>query len=351
MHFSHRGWSGNGSGMEKIPPPDLPSTMHAMAIAEGELEAVMLPTPVPASGELVIRVAYVGVNRADILQIEGHYAAPAGASPLPGLEVSGWVAAIGEGVHSFTIGDRVCALLSGGGYAEYVNAPEGHVLKLPPSIGLKIAASLPEAAATSLMALVHEGGLRAGERVLIHGGTSGVGLLMTQIAKHLGAEVYTSVGGATKADFMRNLGITAIDHTLSPFAEQLLALTQNEGVDLIIDTLGGPQLPNHLRLLRRGGRLISLAMLEGSDIPAATKMTRLVMNHLSWRGATLRSRSLAEKAALMALVREHVWPAIENGTITPHIDSCFALVEAKKALARMQERLHMGKILLEVAPE
>ncbi|MBX9725825.1 MAG: zinc-binding dehydrogenase, partial [Rickettsiales bacterium] len=223
-------------------------------------------------------------------------------------------------------------------------------LPLPKGIDLKTAASLPEAAATSMMALVHEGCLKAGERVLIHGGTSGVGLLMTQIAKSLGAEMFTTVGGAQKAEFVRNLGITPIDHHAAPFDEQLMALTHNEGVDVIIDTLGGPELGNHLRLLRRNGRIVSLAMLEGAEIPAATKMARLVMNHLTWRGATLRSRSLQEKAALMDLVLTHVWPALEHGGITPHIDSCFALNEAKKALNRMQERLHMGKILLEVLP-
>lgn len=329
----------------------LPILMNAMAIAGGAITRTNLPIPKLAAGEVLIRVAYAGVNRADIMQIEGNYAPPAGASPLLGLEVSGWVAALGEGAHGFTVGEPVCALLSGGGYAEYVNVPASHVLPLPKGIDLKTAASLPEAAATSMMALVQEGGLKAGERVLIHGGASGVGVLMTQIAKSLGAGVFATVGGAHKAEFIRQFGITPIDHTLAPFAEQVMALTHDEGVDVIIDTLGGPQLPNHLRCLRRGGRLVSLAMLEGAEIPAATKMTRLLMNHLFWRGATLRSRSAGEKAALMALARSYVWPPLANGAIKPHIDSCFALNDAKKALNRMQERLHMGKILLEVSPE
>ncbi len=334
--------------MEKPHKSTLPTTMQALAIEAGELVLATLPTPTPAAGELLIRVAYVGVNRADVMQLAGQYAPPAGASPLLGLEVSGVVVAVGQGATGFAVGDAVCALLSGGGYAEFVSAPCGQVLKLPMGINLKTAASLPEAAATSMMALVSEGNLKAGERVLIHGGTSGVGILMTQIAKHLGAEVFATVGGAQKAGFLNELGITPIDHQAGPFAAQLMALTKNEGVDLIIDTLGGPQLPTHVGLLRRGGRLISLAMLEGSEIPAGTKMTRLVMNHLTWRGATLRSRSTIEKAALMALVREQVWPGIENGAIKPQIDGCFALNDAKKALNRMQERLHMGKILLEV---
>lgn len=326
----------------------LPTTMQALAIEAGELVLATLPTPTPAPGELLIRVAYVGVNRADIMQIEGHYAPPEGASPLLGLEVSGVVRAVGQGATGFAVGEAVCALLSGGGYAQFVSAPCGQVLKLPAGMDLKTAASLPEAAATSMMALVSEGNIKAGEHVLIHGGASGVGILMTQIAKHLGAEVFATVGGAQKAAFLHELGITAINHQAGPFAPQLMALTKNEGVDLIIDTLGGPQLTTHLGLLRRGGRLISLAMLEGSEIPAGTKMPRLVMNHLTWRGATLRSRSNIEKAALMALVGAQVWPGIENGVIKPQIDGCFALNDAKKALNRMQERLHMGKILLEV---
>lgn len=342
--------------MEKPRKPTLPTTMQALAIEAGALVPATVPTPKPAAGEVLIRVAYVGVNRADMMQLAGQYAPPAGASPLLGLEVSGRIAALGQGATDFAVGDEVCALLSGGGYAEYVAVPCGQVLKLPTGIDLKTAASLPEAAATSMMALVSEGNLTAGERVLIHGGASGVGILMTQIAKMLGAEVFASVGGAQKAAFINQLNrplmgeghITPIDHTTAPFAQQLMALTNHEGVDLIIDTLGGPQLANHLGLLRRGGRLISLAMLEGSEIPAGTKMTRFVMNHLTWRGATLRSRSNIEKAALMDLVHKQVWPGVENGVIKPQIDGCFALNDAKKALNRMQERLHMGKILLEV---
>ncbi len=323
---------------------NLPTTMQAMEIREGALVPVMLPLPVPAHGELLIQVAYAGLNRADIMQMDGQYDPPEGASPLPGLEVSGLIAA------GPRAGEEVCALLSGGGYAEYVAVPAGQVLPLPSGVGLKEAASLPEAAATSMMALVLEGGLKSGESVLIHGGSSGVGLLMIQIAKSLGAQVFTTVGSAEKAAFVTGLGAIALNYREAPFAEQLLAKTDKKGVDLIIDTLGGPQLPTHLRLLKRGGRIVSLAMLEGSEIPAGTKMTRLIMNHLAWRGATLRSRTAAEKAEIMARAANLVWPHLTDGSIKPVIDSVFPLTEAKKALNRMQERLHMGKILLEVAP-
>lgn len=329
--------------------------MRALEIRDRALKAVQLPLPAHGSGEILIRVAYAGVNRADIMQMEGNYAPPEGASPLPGLEVSGYVAAIGEGVNGFTLGQEVCALLSGGGYAEYVVTPASLALQLPEGIDLKTAASIPEAAATSIMALVRDGRLKRGERVLIHGGSSGVGLIMGQIVRSYDAEVFATVGSAEKAAFVKALGINPLNYRERPFHEQLLAVTKNEGVDLIIDTLGGPQLANHLRCLRRGGRMVTLAMLEGSEIPAGTKMTRLMMNHLQWTGATLRSRSHAEKAEYMRVVFSHVWPKLvwptpANGGIQPVIDSVFPLKDAQKAFKRMQERLHMGKILLEVAP-
>lgn len=328
----------------------LPTTMRALEIRDKRLASTQLPLPVPATDEILIRVAYAGTNRADLMQMEGNYAPPPGASPLPGLEVSGYVAALGAKVFGFEVGQPVCALLSGGGYAEYVVAPASQVLPLPAGIDLKTAACLPEAAATSIMALVDEGRLKAGERVLIHGGSSGVGLLMTQIARSYGAEVYATVGSAEKAALLASVGITPLNYREKPVLEQLMALTQQEGIDLIIDTLGGPQLETHLRILRRGGRIVTLAMLEGSAIPAGVKMTRLMMNHLHWCGATLRSRTSAEKAAYMRSVATDIWPKLADGSIKPRIDSVFGLLEAEKALTRMQERLHMGKILLEVAP-
>ncbi len=324
--------------------------MHGMEIRDGALHLATLPVPQPAPNEVLIAVAYAGINRADMLQIAGDYAPPKDASPLPGLEVSGRIVALGAEVRGFSLGQAVCALLESGGYAQYAIAPAAQVLPLPSGIHLKEAASLPEAAATSVMALRDEGKLQAGERVLIHGATSGVGIIMSQIAKCWKAEVFGVVGGAEKAKLLKEDGITPIDHTRAPFAEQLRALTNNEGVDLIIDTLGGPMVETHLRCLRKGGRLVTLAMLEGSSLPPM-KMTRLLMNHLTWSGTTLRSKTAAKKAAIMAQLRDHVWPHIASHAITPRIDSVFALQDAQKALDRMQERLHMGKILLEVQAE
>jgi putative PIG3 family NAD(P)H quinone oxidoreductase len=328
-----------------------PATMQALTIDGNRLRATTLPVPSIAPDEVLIRVAYVGVNRADAMQLAGTYAPPQGASPLLGLEVSGWVAALGAKVQGFAVGQEVCALLSGGGYAAYVAAPATQILPLPHGTDLRTAAALPEAAATSIMALIAEGALKAGERVLLHGGTSGVGLLMGQIAMRYGATVFATVGSAEKAEFVKQRGMHPLRYRERPFHEALMEATANEGVDLVIDTLGAPQLANHLRVLRKGGRMVTLAMLEGSTIAADTKMTRLMMNHLRWSGATLRSRSAAEKADYMRIVAERVWPAVADGTITPVVDSVFPLAEAEKALARMQERLHMGKILLEVTPE
>lgn len=329
----------------------LPATMRAMEILRtpdgGKLALTHQPLPIPAPGELLIRVAYTGTNRADILQVEGKYPPPKGASPLPGLEISGTIAACAADVRGWSVGEPVCALLSGGGYAEYVAVPATHVLALPARLSLKEGACLPEAAATAIMAL-EQAHLAPGERILIHGGTSGLGLLLTQIAKAYGAEVYATVGSAEKVTFLKDFGIEAINHRTAPFAEQLMKLTSDEGVDVIIDTLGGPQLSTHFALLRRGGRMVSLAMMEGHKIESAS-MLRLLTHHLHWSGATLRSRSAAEKAAIMAHVRKTVWPGVATGRIRPVIDAVFALSDAEKALERMQERLHLGKILLEVA--
>lgn len=325
----------------------IPSTMRAIEIRDGKLAAAELPVPQPNAGELLIRVAYAGVNRADALQVAGQYAPPDDASPLPGLEVSGTVAALGDGVKGFAIGQKVCALLSGGGYAEYATAPATQTLALPGNLSLAEAATLPEAAATSIMALLDSGHLTTGERVLIHGGASNLGILMTQIARSWGAEVFATVGGAEKAALMQSLGVTPIDHRIAPFPGQLMQHTRDQGVDVIIDTLGGPQLEAHLRLLRPGGRLVTLAMLEGSTV-GPFKMTRLLLNHLSWTGTTLRSKTHQQKAFIMEMVGRRIWPKLVDGSIKPVIDSVFPLFDAEKAHLRMQERLHMGKILLEV---
>jgi putative PIG3 family NAD(P)H quinone oxidoreductase len=321
--------------------------MRGMRIDAGKLVAAQCAIPACGAQEVLVRVAYAGVNHADMLQVAGQYDPPEGASPLPGMEVSGTIAQVGAEVVGWSVGEEVCALISGGGYAEYVNVPAAQVLALPNRVSLKEAASLPEAAATSYMALALEAQLQPGERVLVHGGTSGVGIIMAQLALAWGAQVFATVGSEEKAALLTKRGIDAINHRTSPFAEQVMAATQDEGVDVIIDTLGGPQLTTHLKLLRRGGRLVTLAMLEG-NIAESVKITGLLMKHLRWSGATLRSRTPAEKAAIIEGVRKRIWPHLATGAIRPLVDSTFPLDEAEKAHRRMQERLHMGKILLEV---
>ena len=316
--------------------------MKAMEITPSGLREATLPIPTPTEDELLIRVAYIGVNRADAMQVAGSYPAPQGASPLPGLEVSGTIAAMGNNVADWQVGEPVCALLNGGGYAEYVTVPASQCLSIPNGLSLPQAATLPEAAATSVMALLNEANLKQGERVLLHGGTSGVGIIMAQIARGLGAEVVATVGSDEKCKLLQSLGITAINHRTAPFAGQIQG-----GVDVIVDILGGPQLATHLKLLNKNGRLISLAMLNGSLVESV-KLAPLLFNHLQIRGATLRSRTLIEKAALVAKTREIVWPMLAAGVVKPFVDRVYPLLEAEKALERMQERLHIGKILLEV---
>lgn len=329
-------------------PDFLPSQMRAMEITEGTLRPVFFPLPMPKADEVLIRVHYTGLNRADMMQRDGHYPPPEDASPLPGLEVSGTIAALGNGVLGWDVGEEVCALLNGGGYAEYVAVPAAQVLPIPHVLTLQEAVTLPEAAATAIMALRHEANLQAGERVLIHGGSSGVGLILGQTARAWGGEVYATAAGARKSTFIETLDLHAIDHITTNYGAKVLELTDNEGVDVIIDILGGPELATHLKLLRRGGRMVCLAMLEGSVVEQA-KIGGILMKNLRISGATLRTRNALQKAAIMQDVHDHLWPHLANGRIRPVIDSIFPLEEAEKAMQRMQERLHCGKILLEVA--
>ncbi len=324
--------------------------MRAVAIEQGKLVPIMREIGGPAHGEVQIKIAYTGINRADLLQVEGNYKPPEGASDLPGLEVSGTIIAIGTGVVGWSMGEEVCALLSGGGYAEYANAPATQLLSLPSSVDLKAAASLPEGCATAYMALAQLGHMKSHERVLVHGGASGTGILIAQVAGAFGAEVFATAGGEEKCTALREYGIRAINHQIGNFAEQLMKATQNEGVDVIIDILGAPQLATHFKLLRTGGRLVSLAFMEG-NVAESLKVSAILMKHLTWSGATLRGKSLLEKANIVKGVKEHIWPHLATDTIRPVVDEVFPLELAEKAHQRMQERLHIGKILLEVAPQ
>lgn len=329
--------------------PEAPP-MWALAIENAALKLSEVPRPKIRPDEVLMKVAYAGINRADLLQVEGSYKAPEGSSPLPGLEVSGVIELVGEAVIGWSVGEEVCALLSGGGYAEYVAVPAAQVLAVPPRVTLAEAASLPEGLATAIMALKLEANLQRGERVLLHGGASGTGILIAQVARALGAEVYATVGSDEKGEKLKAFSIHPINHQTEDFATAIMEATGNEGVDVIIDILGGPALPTHLKLLRRNGRLVYLAMMQG-NVAESVKLGGILMKHLRISGATLRSRTPAEKAEIVEAVRKTLWPLLSKGLIRPVVDSVFALEQAEKAHQRMQERLHLGKILLEVATE
>jgi putative PIG3 family NAD(P)H quinone oxidoreductase len=321
-----------------------------MEVQQGRLTGGLAPIPTLAPHEVLIKVAYAGINRADVMQVAGNYAPPEGAPAYPGLEVSGHIVAMGDQAGDFfEPGDEVCALLSGGGYAEYVAVHAKHVLMVPPSLSLAQAATLPEGLATAVMALGMTARLRPGERVLLHGGASGTGILLAQVAKVWGAGVYATVGDDTKRSLLSTLGIHGINHRVEAFDDAVRRMTST-GVDVILDTLGGPYLDRHLKLLRPGGRLVSLAMLEGGETPPM-KIGGILLKNLTISSAMLRSRSAADKTAIMAAVQHTLWPHVTSGAIKPVLDEIFPLAQAEKAHARMQERLHIGKILLEVAPE
>lgn len=318
--------------------------MHAIIIdpVSHSLEPISLPLPIPRTGEVCIRVAFAGVNHADLLQVQGRYPHPASTNNVPGLEVSGVIEAVGEGVDFFHTGNRVCALLEGGGYAEYVIVNASLCLLLPDTISLEVAACLPEAMATSCYALIFLAQLQAKEHVLITGGASGVGSIALQLARYCGAITYTTASSQKKADYCRSLGAHIIaqnNATIEDFA-------QHQKMDVVMDMAGGEIIGAYLKLLRYGGRLISIACMD--DAKVAFSMSGLLMKNLRWMGMTLRSQSLQTKAEIIDTIRTHYMAAIGNGEITPTIDCIFTLGEAQKAHAYMEMRNHIGKILLKV---
>lgn len=312
--------------------------MHALIVEHKQLVLTELPTPVPAAGEVLIRVHYAGVNRADIFQREGSYKA---VNPILGLEVSGTIEELGEGVQGFALGDAVCALLSGGGYGEYVAAQAQHCLPIPHPLTLQQAAALPEAAATIWMALMDEASLQPHEKVLLHGGASGVGTLGIQMLRAYGCEVFTTAGTPEKLAKCAALGANAIAYREQDFVE---VVKEAGGVDVVLDMVGGEYIDRSLQCLNVGGRLVSIAFLQGSNVQISAG--RLLMKRLRWMGATLLARPDAQKAQYVAALRETVGPWIAAGKVIPVIDSVFDLQDAAAAHEKMQKSLHCGKILL-----
>lgn len=305
--------------------------------------------PEVGAGEVLIRVAYAGVNRPDVLQRTGSYPPPRGASPHLGLEVAGVVAAVGQGVPEWQKGDRVCALVNGGGYAEYVAVPAGQVLPVPAGLSMAQAAALPETVLTVWANVVERGRLQAGETLLVHGGTSGIGVAAIQIAKALGARVFCTVGTPEKAGAAQKLGAdAAIDYRRRDFMVEVSKLTEGRGVDVILDMVGGPYIERNLRSLALEGRLVQIAFMQTAKVEV--DWMPLMLRRLTFTGSTLRARSAEEKARLSRAVQDNVWPMVEDGRVQAVIDRVFPLDSAAEAHRRMESSDHVGKILLAVNP-
>lgn len=329
----------------------LPDTMTAIEIATpgapDVLRPVRLPLPAPGPGEVLIAVRAAGVNRPDVIQRKGAYPPPPGASPLPGLEVAGEIAALGAGVSAWSVGDAVCALLAGGGYAEYAAAPAAQCLAVPDGLSMVEAASLPETFFTVWSNLFDRAHLQAGETVLVHGGTSGIGIAAIQMATAFGATVLATAGTAEKCAACVRLGATrAINYREQDFVEVVRAATGGRGADVILDMVGGEYVARNIKAAAPDGRIVQIAFLGGSKV--TLDLMALMRNRITLTGSTLRPREIAFKAAIARNLREKVWPLIAAGRIRPVIDSVFPLADAARAHERMESSAHIGKIVLEV---
>lgn len=302
------------------------------------------PMPEPANDQVIIKVAYAGVNRPDTLQRAGLYNPPKGASDLPGLEASGEVVACGAGVFTVKVGDQVCALLPGGGYAQFVATPAAHCLPVPEGLSMKQAACLPETFFTVWSNVFMRGGLQSGQRFLVHGGSSGIGTTAIQLAKAFGARVFATAGSAEKCAACVELGAeAAFNYREDDFVEKLQALG---GADLILDMVGGPYIQRNLKALADDGTLVQIAFLQGPK--AELNLVQLMTRRLTVTGSTLRPQSDLAKARIADALRAHVWPLISSGRISPVMDQEFALADAAAAHARMESSAHIGKIVLKV---
>ncbi len=323
--------------------------MRAVVITEpGGPEVLRMeevPDPVPGPGEVLIKVTAAGVNRADVMQRQGHYPPPPGTPPYPGLECSGRIVALGPDVAGWREGDEVCALLAGGGYAELVAVPEGQVMPLPAGTGMTDAAAFPEAACTVQGTVYQLAGLHKGETILVHGGAGGIGSFMIQLAKADGAVVACTAGSPAKLERCRELGADlAISYTEQDFTAAVLDFTAGHGADVILDIMGAPYLGANLTALATWGRLVIISTRGGSR--GELDLGVLMSKRGSIYAATLRARPPAEKAAVVAATREHIWPLISSGAIVPVIERTLPMAEAAEAHRLLDEGTHVGKILL-----
>jgi len=329
----------------------LPTTMTAIEIdgfgGPEVLKPTTRPVPLPSTGEVLIEVAAAGVNRPDIHQREGNYAPPPGASDIPGLEIAGKVVAVGLGVHHYKVGQEVCALVAGGGYAAYCAAPEPQVLPVPKGLSLIEAAALPETLFTVWTNLFERGALKAGETMLVHGGSSGIGTTAIQLAKAFGARIFTTAGSREKCQACEKLGAdVAIEYKREDFAEVIRGKTAGRGVDVILDMVGGDYFQRNINSLAMDGRLVSIAYLRGARVEV--NFLPVMRNRLTITGSTLRPRTVQEKGAIAAALRAKVWPLIEKGAVKPLIERTFPLAEAAAAHRLLESSSHVGKIVLTV---
>jgi NADPH2:quinone reductase len=327
----------------------LPASMTAIAIrAPGGPEMLVAeprPLPQPGAGEVLVKVTAAGVNRPDVMQRKGLYPPPAGVTDIPGLEIAGSVVACGPGVTRWKVGDQVAALVSGGGYAEYCTAHESHALPIPTGLTVVEAAAVPETFFTVWHNVFERGALKAGETLLVHGGSSGIGTAAIQLAKAFGARVIATAGSAAKCDACRRLGADlAIDYKSEDFVALAKSATGGAGAEVILDMVGGDYIERNYEAAAVEGRIVQIAF-AGSP-RASVDFRRIMLKRLHHTGSTLRSRSVADKGAIAAAVERHVWPLIAAGKVRPVIDGTFALRDAAKAHERMETSAHIGKIVL-----
>jgi NADPH2:quinone reductase len=332
--------------------PIIPLEMPVIEIASPggpeQLRLATRPVPRPAEGEVLIRVVAAGVNRPDVMQRQGFYAPPPGASDIPGLEVAGEIVAIGTQVSGLTVGDRVTALLTGGGYAGYAAAAAALCLPIPSGFSMVEAAALPETVFTVWTNVFERGGCKAGDAVLVHGGTSGIGTIAIQLGAALGARMFATAGSAEKARACEKLGaVRGIDYRTEDFVEVTRRETGGHGADVILDMVAGSYVSRNMAAAAMDGRIVSIAALEG--VRAQINVAVIMQKRLTLTGSTLRARPIAEKAAIAEAVRQNVWPLLSAGRVRPIIHSTFPLADACAAHQLMETSAHIGKIMLNVS--
>ena len=331
---------------------DLPKTMSVTGFDKPGgpevLRSEQLPVPPSGEHQVLIRGAYAGVNRPDVIQRQGYYPPPPGASPVPGLEVSGTVVAIGKGAPLEMLGRRVCALVSGGGYAEYCLAHSAHCLRVPKAMTMEVAAAVPETLFTVWHNVFERGWAGNGDTLLVHGGTSGIGTMAIQLAKAFDITVIATAGSEEKCQAIRDLGADlAINYKTQDFVEEVKTFTGGQGVNVVLDMVSGDYVARNIECLADDGRHVTIAVLGG--LKAEINMATVMRKRLALTGSTLRPRSDDFKALLADEIYNHAWPLFEDGTIAPVTDQTFALADASAAHARMEAGDHIGKIVLEVA--